>query len=106
MHEIIKITNGVKLNKFLWSKYCIHLMLGTTNEKSTQHTPTILKEGKEKHKKMSKVNTIIGNYFKYGGLTSEPSFSKLLIYSQYSTHYSHKMTQLQKINYITKRQTL
>jgi hypothetical protein len=45
---------------------------------------------------MSKVNTIIGNYFKYGGLTSEPSFSKLLIYSQYSTHYSHKMTQLQK----------
>ena len=53
---------------------------------------------------MSKVNTIIGNYFKYGGLTSEPSFSKLLIYSQYSTHYSHKMTQLQKINYITKRE--
>jgi len=45
---------------------------------------------------MSKVNTIIGDYFKYGGLTSEPSFSKLLIYSQYSTLYSHKMTQLQK----------
>ena len=56
MHEILKITNGGKLNKFLWSKYCIHLLLGTTNEKSTQHTPTILKYAKEKQTKMSKNN--------------------------------------------------
>ena len=60
MHEIIKITNGVKLNKFLWSKYCIHLMLGTTNEKSTQHTPTILKYAKEKHKKCQKLTQLLG----------------------------------------------
>jgi hypothetical protein len=65
MHEILKITNGGKLNKFLWSKYCIHLLLGTTNEKSTQHTPTILKYAKEKQTKMSKNNKKIGNYFKY-----------------------------------------
>jgi len=65
MHEILKITNGGKLKKFLWSKCCIHLLLGTTNEKSTQHTPTILKYAKEKQTKMSKNNKKIGNYFKY-----------------------------------------
>ena len=53
-------------------------MLVTTNEKSTQHTPTILKYPKEKHQRMSKVNKITGNYFQYGGLSSEPLLSNYL----------------------------